>query len=199
MNQPNFVLAFSFVLSILLFGNTAFTQGRGQHPAAQGLNVTLHLVVGGDDVSGLRELPAGLDPVVRQIRSAYPHKNYRLADTIFARAADNSTIEYKGSSGLMGHDTKRAFLDWSLAGLRRSSNAVSFESVLFRFNARVPVAAAAVQEPDGKTRSIYDYETAAFSLATLSIPENVPTLLGTLSLPNNDTLYLVVSVRSPNP
>jgi hypothetical protein len=62
----------------------------------------------------------------------------------------------------------------------------------FRFGARVPIRVA---EP-GKPGAAINYESIGLTINRVSFRENVPTLLGTISLPRTaGTLFIVLTVR----
>ena len=52
----------------------------------------------------------------------------------------------------------------------------------------------------GRTSSVLAYESIGLTVNRLGLPERVPTLIGTLSLPRADgTMFLVATVRPAGP
>jgi hypothetical protein len=67
----------------------------------------------------------------------------------------------------------------------------------FRFGARVPIRTGSAKDSSGTTQPIFNYETLGLTLDRLSVPENSPTLIGTLSLPKTTgTAFLVMTVKT---
>ncbi|MEP6849589.1 MAG: hypothetical protein ABI999_12095, partial [Acidobacteriota bacterium] len=91
------------------------------------------------------------------------------------------------------------FLEWSLGGLRTSTNdkgRMIFQAEPFRFGARVPVRGTNMIGDGGKLASITNYESIGVTVNRVSLSENTPTLIGTLSLPKTaGTIFLVLTIK----
>ena len=92
------------------------------------------------------------------------------------------------------------FLEWNLTGLKNLQNAAgqnAFQFQIFRFGARVPIKALSYRDETGKVPAVYNYESIGLTLSRMSVLENVPTLIGTLSQPRtNGTLFLILTVKN---
>jgi hypothetical protein len=164
--------------------------------------VSLQLIVGSSD-STKGDLPANLATISRQLRSSFNFSNYRLAGTYLGRASNNGAVEYKSQSNLFGPDSDSRpqplpiFMEWSLSDLRSGPTAkgpAGFQARSFRFGARVPVTTQTVVE--SKSHPVTQYEPIGLSLGRFGLPENVPTLVGTLGLPGTSGMvFLVMTVR----
>ncbi len=165
-------------------------------------NVSLNLVIGSNDGASKGELPAELAAVSKQIRSSFQFSNYRVANTLIGRISNNGTFQYQSVANISEKEPLPAsptFLDWSLVNLKSMPNAkgqMGFQAQTFRFGARVPVVTGSHQE-NGKTTDSVNYESIGLSLQRLGITENMPTVVGTLTLPGTSgTIFLIMTVKS---
>src|SRR6186997_1900576 len=70
-------------------------------PDETNLDTQLYLIVGtNQDVDDAR-LPASLEPVVRQLRTTLPFKNYRLTATMINRVKNDGRLELRWIGGPM--------------------------------------------------------------------------------------------------
>lgn len=123
-------------------------------------------------------------------------------NTYFGRLANNGSLDYKSVSSLKKVATdldSPSFLDWQVASfkaepLTSGRNALSIQT--FRFGARVAIVVGQAPAGEGKTNPVTNYESVGLTLNRLTVTENVPTLLGTISLPGTTgTMFLVLTVR----
>jgi len=160
-------------------------------------------LIGGDAKAAGQALPQGLSTVAKQLRGNYSFADYRLANTYVGRIANGGNFEFKSISNLFGRSgdgETPSFLDWSLAGLRVGPNSAGKSDLMlqgFRFGARVPVRTG-IREEAGKQLPIFNYESIGLSSMRITLPENTPTLLGSLSLPNTDNAMFVVITFRPS-
>ncbi len=93
----------------------------------------------------------------------------------------------------------QSFLDLTVSDLWSGQTAKGGQGFMiesFRFGARVPVTNV-TKDDAGKERSATNYEQIGLTLNKVGLPENVPTLVGTLNLPGpNDTIFLVMTIKS---
>ncbi len=201
MNKPNITYRLSVVAAVLLLGSLSiFAQASA--PADQSYEATLYVVIGSDDAAQRGDLPKSLDAVSKQIRDNFTFKNYRLMNTYYGRLANNGSLEYKSVSSLKNASTELdspTFLDWQLASFKADStaagkNALSMQT--FRFGARVPIVIAKIAGDDAKGVPVTNYESVGLTLNRLTVSENAPTLIGTISLPRTTgTVFLVMAIR----
>jgi len=161
---------------------------------------TLHVLVGSDQ-AGPGGLPSALTPVARQLRAEFGANNLKLINTYLGRLSNTGSLEYKGVSHAYVQEPQHgspSFLDWRLVGLKTAQNATGqsvYQFQYFRFGARVPVKMGNFQ--DDKIPAPINYEAIGLTLDRMSVRENVPTLVGTLTQPKTDgTLFLILTVKS---
>ena len=183
----------------LIAGCSAFMYGQ-QIEASY--NVSLNLVIGSNDGTTRTELPAELAAVSKQIKSSFQFSNYRVANTLIGRISNGGTFQYQSVANMSDKEPLPAsptFLDWSLVNLRNMPNAkgqAGFQAQSFRFGARVPVITGS-HEDNGKSTPNINYESIGLSLQKIGLSENVPTVVGTLTLPGTSgTIFLIMTVKS---
>lgn len=191
----------SFAAAILFGGLSVFAQGPAE-TYGPSYEATLHVVLGSDDAAQKGGLPKAIDAVTKQIRDNFAFGNYRLMNTYYGRLANNGSLEYKSVSSLQNAASdidSPTFLDWQLTNFRRDANTTGRNTLsmqAFRFGARVPLVVSRVPGEGGKTKPVTNYESVGLTLQRISIPENNPTLIGTISLPRTTgTVFLVLTIR----
>lgn len=66
-----------------------------------------------------------------------------------------------------------------------------------RFGARVPVVVGYRKDQTGKDEPAVNYEQIGLTMSRLGISENVPTLIGTLDVPNGtDMIFVVMTAKT---
>jgi len=202
MIKPNiFTRKFLLIAAIVFGGVSVFAQG--QTPSGdQSYEAILYVLIGSDDTAQRGDLPKSLDGVARQIRDTFNFKNYRLMNTYYGRVANNGSLDYKSVSSLKHVSTELdspTFLDWQLANFKAETSGAGRSSLSvqqFRFGARVPVLMSQPGAPGDKSVPITNYESVGLTLNRLGIPENSPTLIGTISLPRTTgTVFLVLVIK----
>jgi LysM repeat protein len=204
MNKPKATfLIFTFLL-IAFFGLTfSFAQSSDLKPAPQAepsYEVVLQILIASNGASSdNKSVPQTLSNVVRKLKTTYSYSDYRLASTFLERVSN--TVEHKSIFSEYGQNqstTNPVFSDWTLSGLRslpnaRGQNVVQFQS--FRFGARIPIVVANRDE-GGKTFPVINYEAIGLTLNRLSVMENEPTIIGSLSTSKaNELMFLVLTVK----
>lgn len=167
-------------------------------------DLTLQLVVGSNEAGAKTEMPSTLDQVTQDIKSRFGFSGYRLANTIHSRIVDAGGAEYKSLVNIFGETTdpmQPSFMEMSVVDLRNPSQVKgsgTFQGRVFRFGAKVPVATGGSFKDDtGKSRPVTAYEHIGLTLTKFNVPENQPTLVGTLNLPGtNGTIFLVMTIKS---
>ena len=200
MHQPRYILRTAFVLSIvLLTAALSFSQQKVE----PSFDVSLQLVIGSNDTNQKSDLPANLSAITKQLKTNFAYSNYRVASTLLGRISDTGTLEYKSVSNILGPESTGgppSFHEWIVNDLRSLPNAKGqpgLQARAFRFGARVPVITGNFKEESGKISPIINYEGIGLTLNKVGLSENIPTLLGTLSLPSTTgTIFLVITIRS---
>jgi len=89
------------------------------------------------------------------------------------------------------------FSDWGLTGLKagkdeKGKNLIQFQT--FNFGAKVPVVTAINGKGDGV--EVVNYENIGVRITRFNLPENTPTIIGSLSTQKTDEfIFLVLTVR----
>lgn len=167
-------------------------------------DVTLHLVVGSNEAGAKTEMPSSLEQITQDIKSRFGFSGYRLANTIHSRIVDAGGAEYKSLANIFGETAdpmQPSFMEMNVVDLRNLSQqkgAGVFQGRMFRFGAKVPVATGgSFKDETGKSRPITAYEHIGLTLNKFNVPENQPTLVGTLNLPGtNGTIFLLMTIKS---
>lgn len=201
MYKPNIIIKFILPVALIVLGGVSapiYAQS-GSDPSYE---ATLHVLIGSDDTTQRSDLPKSLEAVAGQIRDNFNFKSYRLMNTYYGRLANSGSLEYKSVSSLKNVSTEPdapTFLDWQLANFKSEPAAAGGNPLsmqLFRFGARVPVIVSQIPTGDGKERPVTNYETVGLTLNRLSISEDAPTLVGTISLPRTTgTVFLVLTIK----
>ena len=201
MNKPEMRSLSLSVAAVLLCGSISFF-AQAPTTADQSYEATLYVVIGSDDATQRGDLPKSLDAVSKQIRDTFTFKNYRLMNTYYGRLANNGSLEYKSVSSLKNASTELdspTFLDWQLASFKAESTSLgkgALSMQTFRFGARVPIVVAKIAGDDAKGVPVTNYESVGLTLSRLTVSENAPTLIGTISLPRTTgTVFLVMAIK----
>ena len=185
-----------FIFALLYAGQTALGQVETKTQPDRDYELALQVVIGSNEAGGSQQLPSSLSNISKQLRSNFAFSNYRMANSFVGRVSGNGDFEYKSVSNEFGQEAEgmpQSFLEWSIRGLRVTADGVQPQA--FRFGARLPVRVTNARDETGKTSAVYNYESIGLNITRVGLQENVPTLLGSLSLPKtNGTLFLVLTV-----
>lgn len=200
-SQKQIFTLLTFSLVFLITAASGFGQADQNKLAEPNYEATLHVLAGSNQAGQGEALPSLLSPVAKQIRGEFGTTNLRLINTYLGRMSNTGNLDYKGVSNAYVQEPQAgspSFLDWRLVGLRNLQNG-SGQSVYqfqsFRFGARVPVRIGSFQ--DEKAPAPINYEAIGLTLDRMSVRDNVPTLVGTLTQPKTDgTLFLVLTVKN---
>ncbi len=199
MNQIK-TLLLGIVVSVVLCLVPA--AGFGQVSVEPSYEVSLHLLVGSNETGSKETLPPNLLAVSQNLKTNFAFSNYRLGATFLGRVSNTGDFNYKSLSNIFGKETdfkSQSFLEWSVRTLQSAPTAKGgqgFHARTFIFGARVPVTTMMVKDKEGMEQPFVNYEPIGLTLNKLGLPENVPTLVGTLNLPGaNDTIFLVMTVK----
>lgn len=204
MNQPRSLVSAVFVLALIACSSVAaFAQPDARQQVEPSYEVSFQLVVGSNEAGQRAELPAALSTISKHLRSNFTFSNYRLAGTFLGRVSNTGNFEYKSLTNIFGQESTasaQTFLEWSVFSFKTMPTAKGtpgFQAQSFRFGARVPVTTASFKDESGKTHPVINYEQIGLNLGKIGLPENQPTLIGTLNLPGaTGTIFLVMTVRS---
>ena len=198
MNKTKILLSITFVC---LFGLTnIFAQTQKQSPQTDAsYEVVLHVLTASNNpAAGKSSVPQSLSNVLKKLKTVYSYSDYSLNSTYFERIANTGILELKGVSNKSDQNQENyaaIFTEWTLGRLQNSSNGQEKNSIQidsFRFGQRVPIVTGTLKDASGKTSNIVNYEQIGLTVKSLSLPENVPTVIGSLSTSKPDELMLLV-------
>jgi hypothetical protein len=164
--------------------------------------VHIHLLATADAAAaGGARVPQSLDGVVRQLRSALPPSDYRLAAAFIYRVRDGGSFDVKTPSGgafasaqTPGQSPPTTF-QISLGNVKMIDPASAQPSVgvqQFRLGMRMPVQTAAVRSGVAEgSHPVMQYEDVGVN-SQFSVREGEPTLVGTLDSTRPGQLFVIV-------
>ncbi|HEX8888274.1 MAG TPA: hypothetical protein VF779_03815 [Pyrinomonadaceae bacterium] len=190
----------------------AFAQSDNSSPAKPraentvGLEVQLQLLVATKSPTGEEEkLPASLDAVVKQLRSTFNFKSYRLATTLLNRVMNNGklVLRWAGSQLLpqasAATNATPGFNEFRVEKVRLIQDEAGrdmIQMIDFNFGARIPIQIPSIAS-NGTTAPVIQYENTGIT-TDITMREGEPTIVGTLNVgPSGDALIIVVSARRP--
>ncbi|HWS99446.1 MAG TPA: hypothetical protein VN256_04165 [Pyrinomonadaceae bacterium] len=172
---------------------------------AAGLEVQLHILVASKTTDGEGEkLPASLDAVVRQLKTTFTFKSYRLATTLLNRVRNGGRLSLKwvGSPLLeqsAATTTTPGFNEFNIMGIKLDKDDAGRDVVQmsnFYFGARIPIQLPSVASTGASVPTL-QYEQTGIT-TDISMREGEPTIVGTLNVgPAGDALIVVVTARKP--
>ncbi len=198
MNQLRSVFSL-FALSVLfILSSPSFAQTDASPKLEPSYEVSLQVLIGSNEPGSKGDVPSNLSSITRQLKNNFSFSNYRLANTFLGRISNTGNIEYKSISNILGQETdaeSQTFLEWSLGNFRSVQS--GFQARSFRFGAKVPVRTGSTRSESGRVDPIINYESVGLTMNMIGLPANMPTLIGTISLPRTTgTIFLIATVRS---
>jgi len=200
-------IAFSIIafFSVCLLSLTnGFTQtsptGKQIEPSYE---VILQTLVASNNANNKSDIPQMLIGAVKRLKANYPYSNYRLGETFYQRVANTGALELRSVSNEIIPDQERSysiFSEWTLNNLQnlpdaKGQNSIQFQS--FRFGQRIPIITSSIKDANGKINSVVNYEQVGLTIQKLSLAENVPTVIASLSTwKPNELMFLVLTVKS---
>lgn len=205
--------ALLLALALALFAPAGATRAQDSGEPRQGAparpevnhEVFIHLLATADGAEGAGRVPQSLEGIVRQLKSALPPSDYRLAATFVYRVRDGAGFEVKTVSdgAFAAAQTPSRFgpatFQISLANVKLIDPASAQPSINvqhFRLGMRVPVQTPNAERDRGEGgQPVVQYEEVGVN-TQLSVREGEPTLVGTLdSSRPGQLLVIVVTVR----
>ena len=196
------------LLSITLLALSLMAAGvsvHAQDPADEAnLETQLYLIVGTNQDVDDAKLPASLDPVVKQLRSTLPFKNYRLAATLINRVKNEGRLDLSWIGGPLASPagastaTVPSFSQFKVRQVklvRNSENQQVVQMLGFNFGARIPIQTPGAIAASGAVAPTVAYENTGVS-TDISMRESEPVIVGTLNIgPSGDAIILDVSAK----
>lgn len=167
--------------------------------------VVIHLLVTAEGAEGAPRVPQSLDGVVRQLKSALPPSDFRLASTFVYRVRDGARFSVKTAGGgppgaaPAPPPLPPTVFEIALEGVKLIDPASAQPSIniqQFRLNMRVPIQTASVKNDKGEgSYPVIQYEDMGLS-TQLGVREGEPTLVGTLNSSRPGQLFaIVITIR----
>jgi hypothetical protein len=186
--------------------NDNSSSAKPRTETAVGLEVQLQLLVATKSPTGDEEkLPASLDAVVKQLRSTFNFKSYRLATTLLNRVRNNGKLVLRWAGSQLLPQSSAAttstpgFNEFRVEKVRLIQDEAGrdmIEMFDFNFGARIPIQIPSIAS-NGTTTPVIQYESTGIT-TDISMREGEPTIVGTLNVgPSGDALIIVVSARRP--
>ena len=199
--KPKFIFATAvlFLFCLMSFTNS-FAQDTAK-TAAPNYKIYLDTIVATNDSGGNKKLSASLTNAIKDIKSD-AFSDYYLFSSSFERIGSSSEINQRGifnSIGKIGETNSPFFINWSLSGFTELSdgkgqNVTQFG--VFRFDARVPFVSKTKFSEEKPSVPVVNYEQIGLNLGKFYVPQNVPTVIGSLSVSqSNDMFYFVLTVK----
>lgn len=167
------------------------------------LDTQLYLLVATNQDVDDAKLPAALDPVVRQLRSSLPFKNYRLAATLLNRVKNDGRLNLKWIGGPLGPSgaatsTNPSFNEFKVNNLKLVKDAANQQVVRmegFGFGVRIPIITSSTVATNGPVAPNINYESTGLN-TDISMREGEAVVVGTLNIgPSGDAIILVMSAK----
>lgn len=195
-------ILFSITVVCLFALTNIFAQTQNQPSADASYEVVLHILTASNNATEKSSVPQSLSNVVKKLKTVYSYSNYSLDSTYFERVANTGNLEFKSVSREIVQNQENSasiFTEWTLGVLRSSPNAQGKNSIqfdIFRFGQRVPIVTATSKDANGRISNIVNYEQIGLSMGKMNLPENVPTIIGSLSTSKPDELiFLILTVK----
>jgi hypothetical protein len=172
---------------------------------AMGLEVQLHLLVGTKSpIVDEEKLPSSLDAVVKQLRSTFTFKNYRLAATLLNRVKNGGRLSLSWAGGPLlassaATTATPGFNEFYVSNVKLVKDESGRDTVQmldFNFGARIPILVPSVAS-NGSAVPTIQYEKTGIK-TDINVREGEPTIVGTLNVgPSGDVLIIVVTAKRP--
>lgn len=212
------------ILATILFTGLLFVFAPGEEIRAQSsdqpaqsdnkddeinLDTQLYLLIATNQDIDDAKLPATLEPVMKQLRSSLPFKNYRLGATLINRVKNNGRLNLKWlGAPLVGSTTGASkgtfteftpsFSDFRINLVKLSRDSAGQQVVRmegFGFGSRIPIQTGTTLAANGSGAPIINYESTGLN-TDISMLEGEPVIVGTLNVgPSGDAIILVMSAK----
>jgi hypothetical protein len=167
------------------------------------LDTQLYLLVASNqDVDDVK-MPAVLEPLLKELRSSLPFKNYKLAATLINRVKVNGRLNLKwvgGPLGMSGGGTLNpSFNEFRINTVKLVTDPSGHPVVRmegFNFGARIPIqTGTALASNSPATAPIINYEPTGLT-TDISMSLGEPVVVGTLHVgPSGDAIILVMTAK----
>ncbi len=193
---------FRLLAPIFVFCAALFASAEAQtvQPTSKDtpIHVELRVLIASTNQRASGKLPANLSTVSRQVNELVGQTDLRIAETHFGRIGHRGSMNYKSLANVAvypGDIDTPSIMDWNLQGVEIGLQG-NLTAKSFRFGARIPIRGASVGTEANAPR-VVNYEDIGVSLGELTVSNGVPTLVGSLSLPNSEgKMFLVLTLST---
>lgn len=200
MYRPNFSRTLSVSLFLLIFFSSAFAQNQPGELTNDVFDAKLQVILASDRAASTKSLPSNLSAITEALTRDFALSNFQLIDTQIGRLGDRGTLETKAAVEIddpVATAGQPAYTEWSIADSRSGGSpegsAVTIGS--FRYTIRLSTRKALADNEPGRPGTVVSYESFGQSLNRLSVPDAVPTVVGSISLPKGTgKLFLILTV-----
>jgi hypothetical protein len=198
-----FSIAAFFSVGLLSLTNCFAQTPSTKNQIETSYEVVLQTLIASNATNNKSDIPQMFVGAVKKLKANYPYSNYRLGATFYQRVANTGAIELRSVSNEIIPDQERSysiFSEWTLNNLQnlpdaKGQNLIQFQS--FRFGQRIPIITSSVKDANGKINSVVNYEQVGVTIQKLSLAENVPTVIASLSTwKPNELMFLVLTIKS---
>lgn len=205
-------ILFSIFVSLSIGGPQALAQTASASPSQEekktdetNLDTQLYLLVATNQEVADTKLPAALEPVIKQLRTSLPFKNYRLMTTLINRVKNEGRLNLKWIGGpLIGSAAAStgtpSFNEFRVNTVKLVADEGGRQLVRmdgFAFGARIPIQTGMVAS-SGPAAPIINYEPTGLN-TDISMREGEAVVVGTLNVgPSGDAIILVMSAKRAN-
>jgi hypothetical protein len=201
-----------FALALVSFSpQTTLAQGESQSSQSTAkpkdddtnLDTQLYLIVGTNQEVNEPKLPAALDPVIKQLRSSLPYKNYRLATTLINRVKSDGRLSLRWAGGPLvasAAATARTpgFNEFYVRLVRLVEDAEGHKLIRmegFKFGARIPIETYSAVASTANSVPVINYENTGLD-TDISMREGEPVVVGTLNVgPTGEAIIVAISAK----
>ena len=195
MKNTKILFLITFVCLMSLTNIFAQTETlRPQPQADTSYEVVLHILTASNNPTVKSSVPQSLSNVVKKLKTVYSYSNYSLDSTFFERVSNSSNFSFKGVSQENAANQENyvpIFSEWGFQYLESLPNGQGKNSIQmrgFNFGQRIPIKYSA--------NSPTNYEQIGLIMKSMSLPENIPTIIGSLSGAKPDELiFLILTVK----
>ena len=183
----------------------AQASSRVKSEDATGLEVQLHLIVARKAADGEDEkLPPAFDSVLKQLKSTFTFKSYRLMTTSLNRVRNGGklSLRWVGSplvASAAATTSTPGFNEFNVQSVKLVQDEGGRDVVQmanFNFGTRIPIQTSSIAST-GSSAPVVHYEPTGIT-TDISMREGEPTIVGTLNIgPTGDALIIVVMVKRP--
>jgi hypothetical protein len=188
-------LGFIFVFSAAVSAQTPET-----NQSAKSYDVLLQVLV---STGGAADLPSSLAPTSKKLKTIYPTANFAPATIIMGKTADGAGFDTRSVTTLMSQpgisSDSPTFIEFALGRLKTIAGN-NFQIENFRSGMRIPLKTGLIRGAEGRETPVVTYEQIGLTVNRLTLTENSPTVIGTLTTSKpNEIIVLVLTIKSDNP